>query len=886
MSEPIRTACLAAGLLAMAAIGVRTAGPQVVRQTLANGLRVIVVRDALAPVVTSQVNYLVGSNEAPAGFPGLAHAQEHMMFRGSSSLSAAQLSTISAAMGGDFDANTTQTVTRYFFTVPAADLDIALHIEAERMRGVLDTQALWDKERGAIEQEVARDLSDPDYVFYTRLLASMFAGTPYAHDALGTRESFDKTTGDMLQAFQEAWYAPNNAVLVIAGDVDPAKTMAEVEALFGSIPSKTLPARPAVVLQPMTSQTIALDTDRPYGLAAVAVRFPGSDSADFAAATILADVLASQRADLYALVPAGRALSAEFAFSPFRESGIAYALAAFPKGGDGRQLVATLERILNAYATGGVPAELVEAAKRKEIADDAFNMNAVSGLADTWSDAVAVEGRNSPDEDIEAIRRVTPEDVDRVAKKYLLDVPHVIGVLTPAKSGAAAPVSARRGKESFASKEIQPVALPDWAQKVMAEPRLPESTVHPSVMTLPNGLRVIVQPETISETVTVVGQVKTTPELQVPAGEEGVAAVLDDLFLYGTTGLDRIQFQKALDDIAADESAGTSFSLHVLSSHFDDGMRLLAANLLEPALPQAAFETVREETASTIAGELESSGYLSQRALKVALHPKGDPSLRHATPATVRGLSLDRVTAYYRSVFRPDMTTIVVIGNVQPGQVRAIVERSFGTWKAVGPKPVTTLPSIPANRPSAVAVPDSSRVQDEVTLAETVGITRFSPDYYALRVANEVLSGGFYASRLYRDLREETGLVYTVDSSLEAGRTRAFYTVTYACDPPNVSKARALVERDLQRLRTAEVGAEELRRAKTLLVRQISLSESSVDAIAERLLGEAVEGLPLDEATRAAGRYLATTAADVKAAVGRWIRPDGFVQVSVGPPPK
>jgi zinc protease len=886
MGESMRTACLAVGLLAMAVTGAQTAGPEVLRQTLANGLRVIVVRDPLAPVVTTEINYLVGSNEAPAGFPGMAHAQEHMMFRGSPSLSAAQLSTISAAMGGDFDANTTQTTTRYFFTVPAADLDIALHIEAERMRGVLDTQALWAKERGAIEQEVARDLSDPDYVFYTRLLGTMFAGTPYAHDALGTRDSFDKTTGDMLQAFHKAWYAPNNAVLVIAGDVDPAKTMTEVEALFGSIPSKPLPPRPPVVIQPMASQTIALDTDRPYGLAAVAVRFPGSDSADFAAATILADVLSSQRADLYALVPAGRALSAEFAFSPFRETGIAYAVAAFPKGADGRQLVTTLEQILAAYASGGVPVDLVEAAKRREIADDAFDMNAVSGLADTWSDAVAVEGRDSPAQDIEAIRRVTPEEVNRVARQYLRDVPHVVGILTPTKSGAAAPVSARRGRESFASKAVTPVALPDWAQKVMAEPRVPESTVHPSVMTLPNGLRVIVQPETISPTVTVVGQVKTAPELQVPAGEEGVASVLDDLFSYGTTSLDRIQFQKALDDIAADESAGTSFSLHVLSSHFEDGMRLLAANLLEPALPQPAFETVREETASTIAGELESSGYLSQRALKVALHPKGDPSLRRATPASVRALSLERVKTYYRSVFRPDMTTIVVIGNVQPEQVRTVVERSFGGWKAVGPKPVTTLPPIPANKPSAVAVPDSSRVQDEVTLAETVGITRFSPEYYALQVANEVLTGGFYASRLYQDLREETGLVYSVDSSLDAGRTRAFYTVTYACDPPNVSKARALIVRDLQRLRTADIGDEELRRAKTLLVRQIALSESSVDAIAGRLLGDAVEGLPLDEAIRAAGRYVAATAADVRTAVSKWIRPGDFVQVSVGPPPK
>jgi zinc protease len=886
MRQSLRAATLAAGFLALATTGARTADSNVARDTLDNGLRVIVVRDALAPVVTTEINYLVGSNEAPEGFPGMAHAQEHMMFRGSPGLSAAQLSTISAAMGGDFDADTTQTVTQYFFTVPSAQLGVALRIEADRMRGVLDTDALWDKERGAIEQEVARDISDPGYVFYARLLATMFAGTPYEHDALGTRASFDRTTGDMLQAFHRAWYAPNNAVLVIAGDVDPAKTIAEVRSLFGPIPSKTLPARPTVALRPFATQTIEMDTDRAYGLAAVAFRFPGSDSPDFAAAQVLADVLASQRGDLYALVPAGRALSAEFDYSPFREAGVAYAMAAFPKGADGKPLVSEIERILSAAATGGVPAELVEAAKRREIADAAFGMNSVSGLADSWSDAVAVEGRRSPDDDTDAIRRVTPDQVNRVAKRYLLDAPRIVGLLTPTRSGSAAPVSAQRGKESFATPDAKPVSLPDWARAVVAEPRVPSTSVHPTVTTLPNGLRLIVQRETISPTVTVAGRVKTAPELQVPRGQEGVASVVDGLFSYGTTTLDRVAFQKALDDIAADESAGSAFSLHVLAPHFEEGMRLLASNLLEPALPQQAFETVREETASELAGEMESPGYQVRRALKTGLYPKGDPALREATPATVRGLSLEQVKAYYRAAFRPDMTTIVVIGDVTPAEVEAVVERTFGAWKAVGPKPVTTLPAIPANPPSAAAVPDSSRVQDEVTLAQTLGITRFSPDYYPLQVANQVLTGGFYASRLYRDLREEAGLVYTVESAVDAGRTRAFFSVDYACDPPNVSKARALVERDIAALRNAEVSADELRRAKTLLVRGISLSESSVDAIAGRLVADAVEGLPLDEPVRAATRYVAVTAAEVKAAVGRWIRPDGFVQVSVGPPPK
>lgn len=257
---------------------------KVLKHTLKNGMRVVIIRNPLAPVVTTEMNYLVGSNEAPKGFPGMAHAQEHMMFRGSPGLSADQLADITAAMGGDFDADTRQMVTQYYFTVPAEDLDVALHLEAIRMRGVLDTQQLWSKERGAIEQEVASDLSNPQYVFYKKLLAEMFRGTPYAHDALGTRPSFNKTTGAMLQQFHNKWYAPNNAILVIVGRVNPKETLKEVEKLYGDIPSKKLPPRPKFHLQPLKVDTLQLKTDLPYGLAIISYRMPGIDSPDYAAA--------------------------------------------------------------------------------------------------------------------------------------------------------------------------------------------------------------------------------------------------------------------------------------------------------------------------------------------------------------------------------------------------------------------------------------------------------------------------------------------------------------------------------------------------------------------------------------------------------------------------
>ncbi len=858
----------------------------VLRHTLKNGLRVVIIKNPLAPVVTTEMNYLVGSNEAPKGFPGTAHAQEHMMFRGNPGLSANQLADITAAMGGDFDADTRQMVTQYFFTVPAEDLDIALHIESIRMRGILDSEKLWAKERGAIEQEVANDLSNPQYVFYKKLLAAMFKGTPYAHDALGTRPSFDKTTGAMLKKFHDSWYAPNNAILVIVGRVNPKETLAKVEKLFSSIPSKKLPSHPAINLQPVKPDTLHLKTDLPYGLAIVSFRMPGTNSPDYAAAQVLSDVLSNHRGKLYSLVPEGKALYTGFSMNGMRKAGLGFGIAVFPRGGNSEKLLHEVSSVLASEVKDGVNPDLVKAAKQHEISSFEFQKNSVSGLASVWSQALAVEGRHSPAEDLQAIEKVTVQDVNRVARKYLDQQHAIVAVLTPQSSGKAISRKGFGGKESFAPKNPKPVKLPEWAQKAMGKLTIPKSIVHPVVSTLPNGIRLIVQPEQISNTVSVYGKIKNKPDLETPKGQEGVDDVLEQMFNYGSKTLNRVQFQKALDDIGANESAGSSFSLRVLSNHFDRGVQLLADNELQAALPTRAFMILQHQTAALVAGQLQSPAYLFKKAMKTSLLPKGDPELRHPTPSSVQSLTLEDIKDYYQHVFRPDMTTIVVIGNISPDKAKTVIEKYFGGWKVSGKKPNVEFSPVPTNKASETHVPDASRVQNRVVLAENLGLTRSNPDYYALQVGNHVLGGSFYATRLYRDLRENSGLVYFVSSSFDIGKHRSDYSVNYGCDPPNVSKARAIVVRDLKQMQKEDVTPKELHQAKTLLLRKITLSESSVDDIAYGLLRRSIDGLPLDEPIIAARHYVKLTAGQVKAAFAKWIDTDNLVQVTEGPNPK
>ena len=882
---------LGMGLLAGSALAAATpaavaANGNVLRATLDNGLRVVIVHDSLAPMVTTQITYLAGGYQTPKGFPGTAHALEHMMFRDSKGMTGAQLNEMTGKMGGDNNAFTTNDATQYYFVAPSAYLDVLLQIEAARMRGAELGPKDWALEKGAIEQEVSRDISDPGFLAFEKAEDLLYGGTGYAADPLGTRPSFDKTTPATLHTFYNDWYQPNNAIFVIVGDIDPAATLNQVKQLFGGIAKGNVPAHAPVQLQPIKPQTIRSTTPDATGSVQFLYRTPGMKSADFAAATVLMDVLNNARSPLSELAVQGKVLSADAQTQPFSYGGIGVIEAGFAKGADPKRAQADLDGVIQRLLKDGVSADLVDAAKRSEQAQFEFSKNSAVSQASAWSQALAWQGLKSPEEAEQQIQAVTVDDVNRVAREFLKPDQRVTVVLTPDPNGKRPPNSnGFGGSESFGGDDKLDVPLPTWATQALAKLEMPHWTLDPTRMKLDNGITLIVQPESVSKTVTVMGHVDHDDKLQEPKGQDGVGKLLTALFDYGTTSLDRNAFHKALDAIAANESGGSDFSLAVPSAHFDEGMHLLADNELHPALPQQGFDVQQKTLARTLAGELQAPRYKMIRALYKGLFPAGDPGLREATPQTVDKLTLANVKQYRELTYRPDLTTIVVVGDVTPDQAKATVEKYFGDWKANGAKPDVIPKPVPLNPPSYVVVPNAYASQDQVLIGQTLDLNLHNPDRYALELGNDVLGGNGFASRLMVDIRVRHGFAYGAGSGMNFERSRSLFYVQYGSDPGKVAPVDGLVMKNLKAMQDTAVTAPELTNARQYQIRSIPVQVSSVNSIARSLLSWSWHGEPLDQPMVAAKYYLNLTSDEVQAAFKKYLKPQHLAQVVEGPAP-
>lgn len=857
----------------------------IAQTTLANGLRVVVVEDHAAAVVQTAMWYRTGSLDEEPGKTGLAHALEHMMFRGTKDLSGGALDDLGARLGAVVNANTAEDYTHFYFVMPADRLDLAIHIEADRMRGLLLRSSDWNLERGAVLSEIDTDQSQPVGKLVRDVRAAAYKGSPYALTALGIRSDVARASAADLRRIYDRWYAPNNATLVVTGDVRAAEVFAAAQRWFGKIPARPVPAHRELPDLPVPTgpAAVAESADYPYTVVDLAYRVPGDLDPDAPATEIVSDIMGRDRSAFYkALVLSKLTLG----YNAFVDSGIRagtfHVLLFVTPGRDVRAARAAFETTLAAMRDGAIDSELLDAAKIGAARQAVYARDSITGLGDRYGYAFGVEGRD-PAVDDAAFAAVDRDSVARVLQRYFA-APAAVGVLTPRAlkpNALSSGAGASTVSDNFSSRAPSgPIVMAPWARAGLEKPVTTSSRVRPQAFTLPNGLRLYVQPVPANPTVFVNGSIELSPAFD-PAGKTGTGALASSLLSYGGTRYDFDAQRRTADELGADVTFGSGFSAHGLATDLDKLLDLLADGETAPAFPVTYFDLLRSQERAQVEQQAHNPDVRASIAFAKALYAPGDPALRRETVASLDAVSPADVAAYAKHYFRPDRTTIVVAGDVDPAAVRAAVERSFGSWANDGPRPAIVLPAIPPTKPSVTVIPADRDIVN-VRLGRRA-IARTDPDFYALNLENAVLgAGGTFDTRLMDAIRSRRGLVYGVSSALLVTRERGLFTIDMNAAPQNVRAAVAAAKAELRALAAAPVATSEWNRARTKLLASATVSEESTSAIVGRCENIAANRLPVDYYATLATRYNRLTPEDGLRAFRNHLRPDAFAEVYVG----
>jgi zinc protease len=334
--------------------------------------------------------------------------------------------------------------------------------------------------------------------------------------------------------------------------------------------------------------------------------------------------------------------------------------------------------------------------------------------------------------------------------------------------------------------------------------------------------------------------------------------------------------------MGAEVNNGTSFGARGLARDFSTIVAILADGEMHPSFSEPWLSLERDQMANSIDSEHSVSGVLVDRAYSLLLSASDDPSLRTPTPESVRSITREDLRSYARSYWRPDLATISIAGDVTPDQVRTVLETAFAGWKPVGPTPDARSVAYPTSHGGHEFI-RTDGTQVYVRLGQPA-MSRNNPDYDTLLVLNQILgAAGAFESRLWQELRQKRGLVYSVNSEVVAGHDRGDFRIEMNASSGRVVEAVKYVREELRRFQTQPVSSTELAEAKLRLVSDALLDEAGSDGQVSQLLDIQINGLPLDYYRTLNDRFAHITAADVQRVAETYLAPDRMVEIFAGP---
>jgi len=866
---------------------------------LANGLLVITSPDKTTPNVSVQVWYGVGSKNDPMGRSGFAHLFEHMMFKATKDLPAESFDRLTEDVGGFNNASTADDYTNYFEVVPANHLERLLWAEAQRLGALVITPADFKSERDVVKEELRQRILAAPYgrLFGLYLPEATYKVHPYHRPGIGSIEELDAATLDDVRAFHQEYYRPDNAALIVVGNYDEAKLNAWIDKYFAGLkPPKQPMQRVSAVEPPRKAPGVFEGYGPTVPLPAVVITWlgPAATDPDAAALKVLDAILSAGKSSrLYdSLVYDKRIATEIFSNADLPQQPGNFMVGAIMSSGhsiaEGEQaLLAEVGRLRDAPPTA---AELDEA-KNELVAGALRDRETIEGRGSALGYALRVQGDPAKaNSELADIAAVTPEAVQRVARKYLDPQTRMTIRYRPEgerPKGQAAPVPAPPPKRAVKyAGPIYTLAPPDKRQEpppigAPIQPVLPK----PQARTLANGLTVIVARSTDLPLVTADLTIKTGGWAD-PPGLAGDAAMTANMLTEGTKTRSARDVARQVEALGATLESGanleaSSVTLNVMPDKLAVAMPIMADVARNPAFAAEELERQRQLALDNLQVAFQSPGQLAGLAAAPVIF--GGTPFGHVaggTPDSLPKLKLEDLVVLHRTWFRPDNAVLVFTGDIAPDDAFRLAEQAFGDWA----KPAEPLPPSPVVKPAAkaraVAIDLPGTGQASVNVAKPA-IARSDPDYYPGIVTNTVLGGG-YSARLNQEIRIKRGLSYGASSRLAANRTTGSFRASAQTKNESAPQVLELIRAEMKKLAAAPPGEEELKARKSILVGSFGRDLATTGGLADILGNLALYGVPLDEITRYTAKVEAVGAPQVQSFASRYFAPDGASVIVAG----
>ena len=850
--------------------------------TLDNGLRLVVHQDTKAPIVAVNVWYHVGSKNEEQGKTGFAHLFEHLMFNGSEHYDDEYFKPFKQVGVTDQNGTTGQDRTNYFQNVPKTALDMALWMESDRMGHLLGavTQEKLDEQRGVVQNEKRQRDNQPYGKVWYSLFEGVFPeGHPYRWLPIGSMADLDAASLEDVQTWFRTYYGPNNAVIVIAGDIAPEEALAKVQQYFGDIP----PGPPIAKFQAwevkLPQDKFEVMQDRvPQARYYKAWGGPRVTSEDYDQLQLAAAVLGQgKNSRLYErLVYKDQvATSASASLYGAEIAGYFMVSVAVQPGGDIEQVKKAVDEEVERLMRDGIRPDELERVRTEQRAGFVRGVERVGGFggkSDVLASGTVYAGdpgfyRTS----LQRLEAATPDSVRAAMGRWLDAGAYHLDVL---------PFPSLKASAGGADRSAVPATTSFPAASFNTFERA----------TLSNGLKLVVAPRSAVPVVNL--------QLLLDAGfaadqfgEAGTARLAMAMLDEGTKTRSALQISDELARLGASLGAGSgldssSVTLSALKENLDKSLDLYADVVLNPSFPDDELERLRKQVLAGIQQEKTSPRSLALRTLPALLYGEGhaysNPLTGSGTEESVQRITRQALVDYHGTWFKPDNATLIVVGDTTMEEIRPKLEKAFGGWKP-GEVPSKNLATVQAPGAERVFLIDRPGAEQSIILAADLASPMGGADEAALETMNEILGGNSISGRLGKNLREDKAWTYGAFSFIPNAKGQRPFIAYAPVQTDKTKESMIEIRKELAGIVGGmPVTAEELDTAKAS--RTLSLPgrwETSAAVLGD--LSEVVEyGLPDDYWDRYAGAMNAVSAEQVTAAARQSIRPDGLTWVVVG----